>query len=454
MDAATRFRRWLQAALFTVLAVGCSTAQQSTLTQPAAPDAPESLTRAQGRLDPARMDWANSYSDQVAEQRKANDAAYLAGQKGPVARPQAPGEPYPPPVPGAPIQGSPVAPGGAVQAGYVPAPAELARAIVPDGPPRVKVVAIVGNGTIISEQEVYELVRQRPDRYLNIVDGPQGKEVVRDNEKEKEAYRESLRAIIDRELILDDMYHRLQKAKKTNVADEIRDFAAKAADRQIREHKKAMGVKSDDEFVSVLRTQGLTLAMSRRLLERKMMADEYVHSVLKEKGKTVGFADISDYYAKHTDEFRTQDRVKWLDIFISVNQFPSPRAAYDQAEAIHRQAASGADFVALSKQYDQGFAARQNGEGTGTARGKILPADVEPTVWALRPGEVSGLVETPVGYHIIKVVERDVAGPRPFDAKTQAEIKRKLMEKLHEQERKKILEDLRRKGSVWIDEVP
>ena len=134
--------------------------------------------------------------------------------------------------------------------------------------------------------------------------------------------------------------------------------------------------------------------------------------------------------------------------------FPTPRAAYDHAEAIRRQAAAGADFVALSKQYDQGFAARQNGEGTGTTRGKILPADVEPAVWSLRPGEVSGLVETPVGYHVVKVVERDVAGLRPFDEKTQAEIKRKLTDKLHEQEYKKIVDDLSRKGVWRIIEAP
>src|SRR5262249_6772900 len=153
--------------------------------------------------------------------------------------------------------------------------------------------------------------------------------IIRDDQKEKEAYREALRTIIDRELILDDMYQRLKKANKTGVVDEIRDFAGKAADRQIREQKKAMGAKSDDEFQAVLRTQGLTVGMCRRLLERKMMADEYVHNVMKEKGKIVGFTQIHDYYVKHPDEFRTPDRVKWLDVFISANQFPGAREAYD-----------------------------------------------------------------------------------------------------------------------------
>ena len=411
MDAATTLRHWLRTAgLVTVLALGC----KSTDPKPTTP---------------------------------------------PIWRGQIPGE-QPPPVQGSPVQpaapvaGQPVPPGGPQQAAYTPNPADLARALIPEGKPRVKIIAVVGAGTIISDQEVWELVRQRQDKYLLVADGPQGKEIVRDDEKEKELYRESFRVIIDRELILDDMYHRLKKANKTHVADEIRDFASKAADRQIREHKKAMGVKTDDEFQSVLRGQGLTLAMSRRHIERRIMADEYVRSVMKEKGKSVGLAEIREYYDRHPDEFKTEDRVKWLDIFVSANQFPNLRAAYDHAEAIRRQAGAGADFVALSKKYDQGFAAHQNGEGTGNTRGKILPADVEPTVWALRPGEVSGLVETPVGYHVVKVVEREVAGVRPFDEKTQTEIKRKLMEKMHEQEYKKMVDALWRLGGVKFIEHP
>ena len=40
--------------------------------------------------------------------------------------------------------------------------------------------------------------------------------------------------------------------------------------------------------------------------------------------------------------------------------------------------------------------------------------------------QVSGLVETPGGYHIVKVVERDVAGVKPFDDKVQDEIRKKI----------------------------
>src|SRR5438552_1467368 len=82
--------------------------------------------------------------------------------------------------------------------------------------------------------------------------------------------------------------------------------------------------------------------------------------------------------------------------------FAAQREAYDYALAIQQHAAAGEDFAALSKTYDQGLSGQAGGLGIGNERGKIQPADVEPAVWALEPGKVSELIETPAGYHIVK----------------------------------------------------
>jgi parvulin-like peptidyl-prolyl isomerase len=75
---------------------------------------------------------------------------------------------------------------------------------------------------------------------------------------------------------------------------------------------------------------------------------------------------------------------------------------------------------------------------------------VEPAVWALKPGEVSSVIATPVGYHIVKVVERDYAGTKPFDAKVQAEIREKILKQSREAEYRRVVEDLWRKGAVRV----
>lgn len=369
----------------------------------------------------------------------------------PLQRGQAP--PYEPLPPVAPVEVStnPVTPvsGQANPAGYGPVAPGLGRPSLPLGAPQVKVVAVVGAGNIITDQEVWEAVRQRMGEYIYPIDGPNGKEVRRDDDKERAIYYEELRRIIDRELILDEMWTRLKK-NKPGAIDEIKEASGKMADRQMREFKKMYKVKTDEEFQAILSTQQLTLPGIKRQLERQMMAEEYVRSMIKDKIRNIGLAQIRDYYDRHPEQFRTDDRVKWLDIFISVNRFPNARAAYDHAVAVQQQAAAGTDFLTLVKEHDHGLAAQQNGEGLGSRRGEIRPVDVEPTVWALQVGQISGLIETPTGYHIVKVVERDFAGVKPFTEPVQDEIRKKLTRNLMELERAKLVDDLWRRGVVKI----
>jgi parvulin-like peptidyl-prolyl isomerase len=102
--------------------------------------------------------------------------------------------------------------------------------------------------------------------------------------------------------------------------------------------------------------------------------------------------------------------------------------------------------------YDDGVAKQQKGFGTGEKRGEILPADVEPTVWALKPGQISNVIQTPTGYHIVRVVEREFAGVQPFDTKVQGKLRDKLNDSNYETEYKKLVEQLWRKGVVRIVE--
>jgi parvulin-like peptidyl-prolyl isomerase len=380
--------------------------------------------------------------------QSSGSGGYARGRGQVPAEPGGPMAPPRPVTPGARVPGSPASP-DVQKAGYNPAPAALARGVelLKDGIPQIKVVAYVGATNLVTDQEVVEAVRQRLGE-LNGLGGHARKA------KEKEMYNTELRRIIERELILDEMYTRLKKAGKMAMIDDLKEFAVKAADQSLRAIRKHYGNASEQEFQDILRTQGLTAPVIRRQLERQFMADEYVRNVLKDKGRTPGLADIRAYYDAHPDEFKTDDRVKWLDIFISLNKHASAPEAYKHAVAVRRQAASGGDFVALVKQYDNGLAVGTNGVGIGSKRGEIQPADVEPAVWALKPGQVSELIQTPVGYHIVKVAEREYAGVRPFDAKVQDEVRETLLRQYREAEYKRMVEDLWRNGPVRVLEHP
>jgi parvulin-like peptidyl-prolyl isomerase len=359
-------------------------------------------------------------------------------------------------VPGQPVSGQPVSPGSAdpANAGVQQAVGysnlqNIAKSVdhLKDGIPQIKVVALVGATGLVTDQEVVEAMRQRPE-----LGGLEGHAL---RAKEKELYAMMLRKLIERELILDEMYARLKKANKTTVIDDIKEYAGKAADQNLRSIRKELKLDTEEKFQMWLRAQGLTEPVIRRQIERQMMADEYIHSALKEKGRIPGLADIRLYYDQHPDEFKSEDKVKWQDIFISVNKHPSLQAARTHAEQVLREASGGADFISLVKAQEtpEVAARRKNWDGIGTRRGEV-PTDVAATVWALQTGQISGIIETTAGYHIVKVVEREYAGLRPLDSKVQGEVRQKLVKHYRDVEERKMIEDLWRHAVVRVIDNP
>lgn len=417
MDAANRFCRCLYLAAALAVLLGCQSDRGAQV-------------RAQGPNDPL----------------------------GPIAPLQpppggSPNGPLGPVVPAAPVPGAPVIGTAPPAAGGPVAPAAFASAArTPDAlaasEPRVKVIAVVGSSlTAITDQEVRESVWQK-NAELARLDGRERAA------KQKELYTAALRRAIERELVLDEMYAKLKKAGKANVIDEVKEAATLQTDQWVRALKKEIGAKTDDDFATFLRVQGLTAPVLRRQFEREMMARQYVNGVLKEKGRRASLADVRDYYDRHPQEFATKDRVKWQHLFVSAAKHGTAEAALQRAKALHGYAASGHDLGALSKQYDDGIAGQQNGFGVGERKGEILPADIEDAVLALKPGQLGGPIQTPTGYHIVKVLEREHAGVRPFDAKVQNDIREKLNDLLYEADRAKLIEELWRKGVVRVVEEP
>ena len=81
-----------------------------------------------------------------------------------------------------------------------------------------------------------------------------------------------------------------------------------------------------------------------------------------------------------------------------------------EAERILSQLQAGADFAALARAYSQDTSTRESGGDLGFfPRGILVASEVEQAAFNLQPGQFSGVVASPLGYHIVQVVERDPA---------------------------------------------
>jgi parvulin-like peptidyl-prolyl isomerase len=81
---------------------------------------------------------------------------------------------------------------------------------------------------------------------------------------------------------------------------------------------------------------------------------------------------------------------------------PTRAAARGKAEQAHRRALAGEDFAALAKELSDDASAAEGGDLGFFEKGRMVPAFAD-AAFALQPGEISAVVETQFGYHVIKV---------------------------------------------------
>ncbi|HEY1379855.1 MAG TPA: peptidyl-prolyl cis-trans isomerase [Gemmataceae bacterium] len=299
------------------------------------------------------------------------------------------------------------------------------------------------NGIPILDDEVREAMAQYVGELI------QAPEAVRP-QLQQQIYERELQRLIEREMVLEEAVRRIKDAGKDQVMKEFQKEAAKEADKQLRAVKAAVKAKSDDEFKAMLQAQGLTVGGLRRQYERNFMMMEYVRNLVYPVVNRISLQQVRDYYEQHPAEFTTEDAVTWQDLFIDASRFPTPAAARQFAEQVRALAAAGQDFPALVKQYDCGDSHLRNGAGLGRKHGEIVPQQVEPAVWALKPGEVGPVIDLGFGLHIVKVVDRQYAGPKPFDVACQADIRKKLQAQIADREFKRIVDELKKKATVVV----
>jgi parvulin-like peptidyl-prolyl isomerase len=268
--------------------------------------------------------------------------------------------------------------------------------------------------------------------------------------KQVQIYNEALDQIIDREVVLQDAFARLSRGGQQYL-DKLTTAAAKEFDRTLRTMKTRAGVKSDDEFKALLRSQGQSLDGLRRQFERNFMFREYVRSrIFPQVERYTSHQEIVNYYNDHSSEFQAVDSVKWQDIFLDASRYRSREEARDFAQQLVTRARAGDSFDQLLK-FDNGDSSYRNGEGFGQRRGEIKPVEAEAILFSLKDGDLGPVIEMPAGFHVIRLVKRQYAGLIPLDQKSQEEIRKKLQNVVAERESKRLVAELKQKATIEVE---
>lgn len=128
-------------------------------------------------------------------------------------------------------------------------------------------------------------------------------------------------------------------------------------------------------------------------------------------------AQLRAYYDAHKDQFRTPDRVRVRHILLqTVGKSPGEvEKIKAKAESLLKQLKSGADFAELAKKNSEDPGSKDKGGEYGwMTRGQTVK-NFETTAFSLKPGQISDVVTTEYGFHIIQVEEKESAGLQPFE---------------------------------------
>ncbi len=312
----------------------------------------------------------------------------------------------------------------------------------PTGQVAVKIRAHV-NGAPILDEELREALVLRAGDLLQVPESRRAQVF-------QELAGKELERLVERELVLQEAMQKIKEIKRPQLEAQLKMEAGKEADRRISEIKKASKVTDDVQFKAFLLQNGLSVEGLRRQTERNFMMQEYVRNIIFPTVQRISMQQVREYFEEHPDEFTRPDRVKWLDLFVDASRFANHEDARRYTETIAQRARAGEDFAALAKQFDHGDSSLRNGEGLGQKRGEIKPPQCEPVLMSLKAGEVGPIVDLGFGFHVVKVVERDVAGLETFDDKLQVKIRDRLKNVIAEREFKRIVEELKRKATVVV----
>ena len=291
------------------------------------------------------------------------------------------------------------------------------------------------NKSIVAEVNGEKITKEEYDKYFNSVklslENQYGQDIWNTQYQGKNALDVLKENVLDY-MIMEKL--QLQQAKKENITVSEEELNKKV-DEEIKKLEDMFGGKDKlDEF---FKSQGMTREDYKEGLRKQMIIDK-----LKDKltaNVTITDQEVRKYYDEHPKEFKTDtDIVRASHILVS---------SEEKAKEILDRIKKGEDFAKLAKEYSEDTATKDKGGDLGEfTYGEMVP-EFENAAFALNKGEVSGIVKTQYGYHIIKVTDKKINPVKPFE-QIKDNLKSTLLEEKKIQEYEKILATWQKEANI------
>lgn len=358
---------------------------------------------------------------------------------------------------------SPAMPGGAATAppATFVAPSQAAVAPTqPFGPPIVptdaqpiagsEIVARVEDQVILASDVLWQVQRMitSMEKQKNVKLTPEQRPDV-----ERILLERMVLQLIDTKLLFADFRRTLPPENLKQVEKTLAEpFEAS----EIPKLFETYGVKDRTELNAMLVLHGSSLKDVQRQYTEKMVAGEWLRQRMP-KLKVVTHEEMLAYYQDHLKEYEYPGNIKWEELMVRFDKVGGDRDAAWKALAgmgnevwavvAINPGLRGPVFANVARAKSHGFTAAEGGIQESTP-GSLLCEELNEALATLELGRMSNCIESPQGFHLVRVLERKEPGRTPF---TEAQAK---IRELLENEQKEVLvaeelKKLRKNARVW-----
>jgi parvulin-like peptidyl-prolyl isomerase len=293
-----------------------------------------------------------------------------------------------------------------------------------------RIIAIV-NGDVITLTELntaYEPYRKKIEESYR---GPDKEKVIADS----------------RLMMLNKMIENIlidQEAKKTGLI---------VKDEEVMETINTMLARRKytmEDLLNNLAKDNITFEAHKKDVKEHLLRMKLVRYELKSK-IMITEEEIGEYYRQNRENYEGKEAVRLKQILLII-----PRGADEkvkttlraEADAILARLNKGESFDVIASQYSQGPAAAASGDIGFVEKGSMQPV-VDSAAFSLKKDEVSGVIESSIGFHIIKVIDKRGAGIKPIES-VREEIKAKIEEDKWDKKYLEWVKELRKKSVIEI----
>ena len=292
-------------------------------------------------------------------------------------------------------------------------------------------IAAVVNDEIITISEVREAMVLEAADLQSRFRGPMLEEKLRG------LYQYTLQPMIDFHL-------QLERARELKV-----DVTEAEVDAQIAQFKEQNQI-SDAEFEQMLASRGISMEAYRKQIRDNLLISRVVNIEVRSR-LAIEETELREAYQKQQENYSIAGEVTVSHILFLVPERASEAEdmeAKRKAEAVLAQLRAGGDFETLAQQSSDGPSAERGGL-LGTFRtGELLPG-FEEAIETLQPGQVSDVVRTRIGWHIIRLEDRKAGNYQSFEA-VREELRASLLRTKTEKKYEEWVASLRQQAYIKI----